>query len=137
MAFTGAVNLVAQLVAMEIEGIERTSMFAYMPEVVNSAQMPIFYVRVATISRESSTLTYEQGLKVGNFEAVILVGEILLNTQEANIALASELEDAVSAALEANAAALGLDSYTITPEDDTIGEETPVWALVIRGEVSG
>lgn len=137
MAFTGAVNLVAQLAALEIEGIEYSSMFAFMPDVINSNQIPMFYVRVATLQRETSTLGYTQGLRQGSFEAVVLVSEMLLGTQEGNIALAAELEDAITEALEANAAELGLDSYSITPEADTIGEDTPVWALVIRGEVSG
>lgn len=135
MAFTSATGLIATLVGMSISGIDSGAMHPHMPDVVSYT--PIFYVRVATRRSETSTLNYSQGLKQGAFEAVILVGEMNLDTQANNIANANALEDAAVTALEANAAALGLDSYEITPEEDTLGGDTPYWALVIRGEVSG
>lgn len=137
MAFTTATGLISTLVGMSVSGFASTSKFAYPPELIDDAMMPILYVRTPVVSRELSTLGYAQGLKMGVAEVVILIGAMTMDLQSENLANAATYEDALSTALEANAALLGMDKYSIALEGDTVGGDVPYWALVATVEVSG
>lgn len=139
MAFTTYVGLVTALATMSVTGVSSTARFAYPPPRISAAQMPILYVRTPSAERETSTLGYAQGLKMATVEVVILIGPMKLDTQANNLAATVTLIDALADALEANAAALGMDRYSIAPEADTVGgdEATPYWAIVATVEVSG
>jgi hypothetical protein len=135
MAFTTLTALVAQVAAMPVVGVKRQ--YAYRPRQINPADLPMMYTRLPGSTRAISTLTYGQDLRHATLELVIAVQMVNLDTQATNDALTVQLLDALAAALEANAAALGMDSYTLTTDEDLIGNASPVQAIVATLEVSG
>lgn len=136
MAFTTLAALVTTVNGMTVTGV-RTKI-AYRPRRISATQLPMLYSRLPTRKRESSTLSYAQGLKEASIEIVILVEFLNLSTQAANDALAVALMDTLGDVLETNAAALGMDSYEITTEEDSIDDgATPVQAIIATVEVSG
>lgn len=138
MAFTTLSALITTITGMTVTGVASSSRFGYRPRIINDVELPILYTRLPSTNRQNSTLGYQQGLKMGVIEIVILVEMMNLNTQEANDAQATTLIDALAAALETNASSLGMDSYSITTEEDTIGDgTTPIQAIVATVEVSG
>lgn len=136
MAFTTLSALITSITGMTVTGI--TNKYAYRPKRISAAQMPILYTRLPSRKREISTLTYGQGLKMATIEIVVMVEMLNLSTPIANDALAVTLTDALGDALESNAATLGMDSYEIVSDEDTIDEGgTPIQALIATVEVSG
>lgn len=135
MAFTTLAALVSTISGLSVTGV--VTQFAYRPRRVSAAQLPVMYCRPPTRKRENSTLGYAQGLKAATIEIVILVEFLELSTQVANDALTVTLIDTLGDVLEANAAALDMDGYTITTDEDTIGDgSTPVQAIIATVEVS-
>lgn len=138
MAFTTLSALISTITGMSITGVASGSKFAYRPKRINAAQLPILYTRIPSVKRETSTLGYAQGLKVGTIEIVILSALMNLDIQSNNDATTVTLIDALVTALESNAASLGMDSYEIVTDEDTIGDgTTPVQAIIATVEVSG
>lgn len=136
MAFTTLAALVSTVHGLSVAGIK--TKFDYRPTRISASQLPMQFSRIPTRKRETSTLGYAQGLKMATIEIIVLVEFLQLNTQAVNDALAVTLIDAFGDVLEANAAALGMDGYEITSDEDTIGDgTTPVQALIITVEVSG
>lgn len=136
MAFTTLAALVSTVNGLSVSGV-RTK-FDYRPRQVSAAQLPMMHSRIPTRKGETSTLGYAQGLKVATIEIVILVEFLQLNTQAINDALVVTLIDALGDVLETNAAALGMDSYSIASTEDTIDNgATLVQAIVATVEVSG
>lgn len=136
MAFTTLVALRQSIIDMDVPGVKTKR--THRPRQVAATSLPLMYPRLPERSRETSTLGYGQGLKSATIEVVILVEMIQLNTQEANDALTVELIDALGDALEENAEELGLDSYEIVTDEDTIGDgATPIQAIIATVEVSG
>lgn len=136
MAFTSLGALVATASALPVPGIKKA--VAFRPRQVNAADLPLLYTRLPGSARGISTLTYGQGLRSATLEMVVLVEMINLNTQQANDALTVQLLDNLAMTLEANAAALGMDSYTLATDEDTIGDgAAPVQAIIATVEVSG
>lgn len=136
MAFTTLAALVSALDGLSLASEKKH--IPYRPKRVNAADLPLRYCRLPDVSRDISTLTYGQGLKQGKAEVVIIVEFIDLNTQDTNDALAVTLMDELTVALEAAAATLGMDSYSMTNEIDTIaGGAQGVMAIIATVEVSG
>lgn len=135
MAFTTLTALVAQVAALSVAGVKRQS--AYRPRQVNAADLPQMYTRLPDSTRAIATLTYGQDLRHGTLEVVIAVQMINLDTQATNDALTVQMMDSLAAALESNAAALGMDNYTLTTDEDLIGNASPIQAIVATLEVSG
>ena len=135
MAFATLTDLVAQAAALPVAGVKTRA--PYRPRQVNAADLPMLYSRLPGSSRAISTLTYGQDLRHATLEVVILVQMINLDTQPVNDALTVQLLDALAAALEAAAASLGLDSYTLATDEDLIGNASPVQAILATLEVSG
>jgi hypothetical protein len=136
MAFTTLTDLVAQAAALPVAGVKTRA--SYRPRQINAADLPLLFTRLPGSTRAISTLTYGQDLRHATLELVILVQMVNLDTQATNDALTVQLLDALAAALEANAAALGMDSYTLTPDEDSISAgASPVQAIVATLEVSG
>jgi hypothetical protein len=136
MAFTTLSSLVSTITGMTISGV--TNKYAYRPRRVNATMLPILYTRLPTRKNDTSTLGYAQGLRVATIEIVILTALSNLDVAPNNDALALTLTDALADALESNAAALGMDSFEIAPDEDTIGDgTTPVQAIIATVEVSG
>lgn len=136
MAFTTLAALVSTINGLSIAGVK--TKFDYRPRRISAAQLPMQFCRIPTRKRETSTLGYAQGLKMATVEIVFLVEFLQLNTQAVNDALAVTLIDAIGDVLEANAAALGMDGYEITSDEDTIDDGTTlVQALIVTVEVSG
>jgi hypothetical protein len=136
MGFTSLGALVALAAALPVPGINQAT--AFRPRNVDSSNLPMLYTRLPGSTRSIATLSYAPGLRNATLQVVVLVQYINLNTQAANDALTVMLLDNLAASLEANAAALGMDSYTLTTEEDTIGgDATPVQAIIATVEVSG
>lgn len=138
MAFTTLSQLVTDITALTVTGISANATFAYRPRQINAAQFPLRYIRIPKRERQNSTLGYAQGLKAATIEIVVFVAPLNLNLQSTNDALTVTLIDALGDTLEAAASTLGMDSYEITTDEDTIGDgETPVQAIIATVEVSG
>lgn len=136
MAFTTLSALVSTITGMTVTGVSHQ--YAYRPRRVAAAQMPLLFTRLPGRKRETSTLGYAQGLKQGTVEIVIFAALLNLDVAANNDALVITLIDALGDALETNAESLGMDSYEITTDEDTIGDgATPVQAIVATVEVSG
>ena len=134
--FTTLAALVTTVNGLSVTGL--TTQFDYRPRRISAAQLPMMFSRIPTRKREISTLGYAQGLKAATIEIVILVEFLELSTQATNDALAVALIDTLGDVLETNAAALGMDSYEISSDEDTIdGGTTPVQALIASVDVSG
>lgn len=135
MAFTlGA--LVATASALPVPGVKKKT--AFRPRQVNAADLPLLYTRLPSSSRETSTLTYAQGLRSATLEIVVVVQFLNLSEQASNDALTVSLLDNLAMTLESNAAALGMNSYTLATDEDTIGDgASPVQAIIATVEVSG
>lgn len=135
MAFTSLGALVATAAALPVPGLNKQ--VAFRPRQINAADLPLLYTRLPGSTRTTATLSYGQGLRTGTIEIVILVQMLNLNQQSANDALTVYLLDNLSITLQEHAEALGMDSYTLATEEDTIGEERSVQAIVATVEVSG
>lgn len=135
MSFTGYDQLMDDIESLEITGVRTKKKFP--PTRVSENQCPYQYARIPVANRENSTLGYQQGLKRGTIEIVILVCPIILRENDENLQEAVLLLDAFTTELEENAALLDMDSYTINFEDIVIGGSAPYWSLVARVEVSG
>lgn len=135
MAFTTLAALSSAIYGLTVSGVARKSQ--YRPQTIDAADLPLSYCRLPTRKRETSTLGYAQGLKAATIEWVFLVAFLNLDTMAANDAVAVALIDAIGDVLETNAATLGMDGYEITSDEDMIGENTPVQAIVVNVEVSG
>jgi hypothetical protein len=129
-------TLIALCAALPVAGVKTA--LAYRPRLVNASQLPLLYVRLPAPARSTLTLTYGQGLRTATLEVVIWSEFLNLNGQACNDALTVQLIDNLSAAIEQNAQKLWLDSYTITTDEDTIGDgAAPVQAILATMEVSG
>lgn len=137
MGFTTLGALVTNIAGMSVTGIASGSKFGFRPKRINAAQLPILYTRLPTRKNDTATLGYAQDLKQATIEVVILSALMNLDTQANNDATTVTLIDALADALETNAETLGLDSYEIVPDEDIIGENTPVQAIIATVEVSG
>jgi hypothetical protein len=136
MAFTSLGALVATASALPVPGIKRA--VAFRPNHVNPGDLPLLFTRLPDSTRALSTLTYGQGLRAATLEIVIFVEFLNLSTQPANDALTVQLLDNLAMTLENNAQALGLDSYAMVTDEDTIGEgAAPLQAIIATLEVSG
>lgn len=136
MAYTGTAALVTTITGMSVTGVKTT--FAYRPDKVSSTQLPLLFVRLPEAKGVTSTLGYQQGLKGCTMEIVIFVEFLNLSKAATIDALVRTLIDNLVSALETNAAALGLDSYEIATDEDTIDDgDRPVQVIVARIEVSG
>jgi len=136
MAFTTLAALRESIMDMDVAGVKTKR--NHRPRQVAATSLPLMFPRLPSRSRETSTLGYGQDLRRATIEVVIFVEMIQLSTQRANDELAVELIDALGDALEENAEELGLDSYEITTDEDTIGDgATPVQAIIATVEVSG
>jgi hypothetical protein len=136
MAFTSLQALVAAAAALPVTGIKKSA--AFRPRIVNPADLPFLFTRLPGSTRAISTLTYGQGLRMATLEIVVLVQMLNLDTQAANDALTVVLLDNLAATLEVNASSLGMDSYTLSTDEDTIGDGMqPVQAIIASLEVSG
>lgn len=136
MAFTTLAALVSALDGLSLT--DEKKHIPYRPQRINAADLPLRYCRLPDVSRSISTLTYGQGLKEAKVEVVILVEFVDLNTLKTNDALTVTLMDELTVALEAAAATLGMDSYSMTNVIDTIaGGAQGVMAIVATVEVSG
>jgi len=136
MSFTSLGALVATASALPVPGIKKA--VAYRPTHVNAGDLPLLFTRLPSSKRELSTLTYGQGLRSATLEIVIFVEFMNLNTVPTNDALTVTLLDNLAMTLESNAAALGMDSYSMVTDEDTIGEGTaPLQVIIATVEVSG
>lgn len=136
MAFTTLAQLSSDLYGLTVSGVKTKSQ--YRPRQINATALALSFARLPTRSRELSTLAYGQDLKHATIEWVFLVAMLNLNTQPANDAKSVALIDAIGDVLEDNAALLGMDSYEITTDEDTIDDgATPVQAIIVTVEVSG
>lgn len=136
MAYTGTAALVTTITGMNVTGVKTT--FAYRPDKVSSTQLPLLFVRLPETKGVTSTLGYQQGLKGCAMEIVIFAEFLNLSKAATIDALVRTLIDNLVSALETNAAALGLDSYEITTDEDTVDDgDRPVQVIVARIEVSG
>jgi hypothetical protein len=135
MAFTSLTALVAQIGALTVAGVK--TQYAYRPRQMNAADLPLLYTRLPGSTRPLSTLTYGQDLRSATIEVVVVVQMLNLDTQAPNDALTVQLMDSLAAALEGSASALGMDSYALTTDEDTLGNGAPVQAIVATVEVSG
>lgn len=136
MPFTSLGALVATAAALPVPGIKKTA--AFRPRRVNAADLPLMYTRLPTSERVSETLTFAQGLRQASLEIVVLVEMLNLDTQATNDALTVQLMDNLALTIEANADVLGLVNYSLTTDEDTIGDgAAPVQAIIATVEVSG
>jgi hypothetical protein len=135
MAFTSLSALVTTLSGLTVAGVKTQK--AYRPRQINAADLPLMFVRLPDRKRALSTLTYGQDLRTATIEVVIVVQMLNLDTQAPNDVLTVQLMDSLAAALEANAQALGMDSYSMVTDEDMVGAASPVQAIIATVEVSG
>lgn len=136
MAFTSLGALVTTAAALPVVGIKKS--VAFRPVKVNPGDLPLLYTRLPSSTRQTQTLAYGQGLRMGTLEIVVLVQMLNLDTQATNDALTVTMLDNLATAIEGSAEALGLDTYALATDEDTIGDgATPVQAIIATVEVSG
>jgi hypothetical protein len=136
MPFTSLGALVATASALPVPGIKRH--LAFRPTTVNAGDLPLLFTRLPSSTRVLSTLTYGQGLKAATLEIVIFVEFMNLSTGAGNDALTVQLLDNLAMTLESNAETLGMDSYSLATDEDTIGDgAAPIQAIIGTVEVSG
>lgn len=137
MAFVSYDQLMIDISEMSVDGIESQNQHKFQPTQVSDGMYPMMYGRIPGGNQVISTLTYGQDLRRGTVEIVILVASMLLNTQEKNLQLVVTLVDSLASSLRLNAELLGMDSYTIRPDQGLVGGDTPHWAIIASLEVSG
>lgn len=136
MGFTSLVSLVALAATLPVPGIKKSA--AFRPRRINAADLPLLYTRLPGSTQATSTLSYAQGLRGATLEIVVLVQMLNLDTGATNDGLTVQLLDNLALTLQANAANLGMDSYALTTDEDTIGDgSAPVQAIIATVEVSG
>ena len=134
MAFTTYAAYVTALASLSVTGVVKAH--PEPPRQIARAEIPCSYPRVPSQTRQSVTMTSVSGLKQATAELVFVIEAADLGTRPVTFASVLALIDAIDTALSAGAAALGIDSWTIAPEYETIGE-TPYWVLVATVEASG
>jgi hypothetical protein len=134
MAYTAAAFITA-LSGLSITGVTR--MFAYPPETVANADLPIAYVRLPELTNEAITLSSQPRIDNVQGELVVLVRADGLSMNTDNFSAMVTLIDNVNAALKTAAAASNrIDRWTIRQETAIVGE-SGFWALVATVEASG
>jgi hypothetical protein len=121
---------------LPVPGIKKA--VAFRPNTVNAGDLPLLFTRLPSSTRSLSTLTYGHGLKSATLEMVIFVEFMNLSTLAGNDALTVQLLDNLAMTLEVNAEVLGMDSYSMVTDEDTIGDgAAPIQAIIATVEVSG
>ena len=134
MAYTVAA-FVSALSGLSITGVTR--MYAFPPESVNNADLPIAYVRLPESSNEAISLTSATGTDAVMGELVVLVRADNLSMNTTNFAAMVTLIDNINAALKTAAAASNrFDRWTIRQESALVGD-AGYWAIVASVEASG
>ena len=134
MAYTAA-SFITALSGLSITGVTR--MFAYPPETVANADLPIAYVRLPELTNESLTLNSTPRIDSVQGELVVLIRADGLSMNTDNFSAMVGMIDNVNAALKTAAAASNrIDRWTIRQETAIVGE-SGFWALVATVEASG
>ena len=134
MAYTAA-SFITALSGLSITGVTR--MFAYPPETVANADLPIAYVRLPELTNEAITLGSLPRIDNVQGELVVLIRADGLSMNTDNFSAMVGMIDSVNAALKTAAAASNrIDRWTIRQETAIVGE-SGFWALVASVEASG
>jgi hypothetical protein len=134
MAYTAA-SFITALSGLSITGVTR--MFAYPPETVANADLPIAYVRLPELTNEAITLGSLPRIDNVQGELVVLIRADGLSMNTDNFSAMVGMIDNVNAALKTAAAASNrIDRWTIRQETAIVGE-SGFWALVATVEASG
>ena len=137
MAYTAA-SFITALSGLSITGVTR--MFAYPPETVANADLPIAYVRLPELTNERITLGLSgdpETLDKVQGELVVLIRADGLSMNADNFSAMTTMIDNVNSALKAAiAASAQIDRWTIRQETAIVGE-SGFWALVATVEASG
>ena len=135
MAFTTYAAYVAALAAMNITGV--TTEFSEPPRQLHTAQLPAQFPRLPTGENGIVAFSSATGLSSATCELVIVIEPVQQNLQSVNYALALTLLDNTETALATNAAAFGLDGWTLEVQRSPLGDGTVYWTLVATVEASG
>lgn len=134
MAYTAA-SFITALSGLSITGVTR--MFAYPPETVANADLPIAYVRLPELTNEAITFGSLPRIDNVQGELVVLIRADGLSMNTDNFSAMTTMIDNVNAALKTAAAASNrIDRWTIRQETAIVGE-SGFWALVATVEASG
>lgn len=107
------------------------------PTQINTAQLPMLYVRLPTGANTVAVLSGGMGLKQAGCEVVILVEPILQSTAPVNFALCLSLMDALEAALTTLVADGDINEWSIRQDVEATSESTAYWALIATVQGSG
>lgn len=122
-------DFVTGLAALNVTGV--TKKVESPPVQVNTAQLPMMFVRLPTGANQTALMTGSAGLKTATCELVILVEAQQQNTTPRNFALVLTLLDAMETALQAAAAADAvIENWNIRQDMEVTSETTFYWALV-------
>lgn len=120
-------DTINNLTAMSIPGVKSIRKAA--PASVSSAMLPLGYVRNCAIAMDQRSLTFAGGMRVVSCELVILVEASRQGTVDDLYELTRQVADNVAAAIDANAAVLRLDDYSV--REDFEGVEASSYFVVL------
>lgn len=125
---------VAGVAAMDVAGVKRQ--FAAPPAQLNAGDLPAMYPREPSGGNTVASFGGSMGLTTVATEIVIAVCPVQLSLPAAEFARVLSMVDALLAAAESNAQALGIDGLTVRSEMIVAGGDTVYWALVATVEGS-
>ena len=126
-------SFVAGLAALNVSGVTRK--YTAPPSQLSSADLPTMYPRLPEGNQEIVSFGYEVGKLSTVCELVVVMKADKQGNSQPNFADCLTMLDALNSALDANAASLNLDRWSLRQDGEQIGE-TPYWIIVARVEAS-
>jgi hypothetical protein len=126
MAAVTLQGTIDKLVALTIPNVK--SIRESPPSSVSSAMLPVGYIRNGVIALDQRSLSFQGGLQTVTCELIILVDASRQGTVDELYRRTRQIADDIATVLNANAASLRLDDFTI--KEDFEGIETNSYFIV-------
>lgn len=127
-------EFIAGLSALSVTGVKRKH--TEPPPTISPGDMPLMYPRIPESGGGSGTFSYASRLRTMAVELVIVVQSVKLGSNAVNMATTITLMDNLHTALLANAAALCIDSWSMSNQADQVSADSYHWLIVARVEAS-
>jgi len=106
------------------------------PNQITTAELPLMFPRFPGGNNSVQAFNGGVGLTMATVELVIVIEPVRQNMQSVNFAAALALLDNLASALTTNALTIGVDSWEMRIEQDSIGD-TGYWLLIATVDGSG